>query len=596
MSGTVQNLNILNASLSSNDSGKSNIGFLAGYLSGTVSNCFISGEIGAFYPSYAGGLIGRSESGAVIENCTVSLSSYFAYGDYQGGLVGYCGSSNISGCSVYCPDITVTENYFGGCCGSVEDGSVIADCSFSGTIDSGINNNTGGFAGAVTASSATVSITNCSFNGSFSNEASTSGGFAGSMTGSSSNRISINSCNVSGTLETNGMAGGITGDADYVDFDDCTISHLSIDDSINPNNYVGGMVGDAKDCSFDDITINSLTITGNGSTDYVGGMAGNAMTCSISNSAVSDLSISGADNRTGGFIGYCESSTLSSCSVSDVGISSSGDNVGGLIGQAEDTTLSDCRVAPGSNTISGFSCTGGLVGNFSAAGGDSTVQIASCIVDLSSATVSGNESTGGLIGYYHHSEAKDFYMNESCVSGSGKVESLSSYAGGFIGFLSGDSSNSGSLTFNKCYAHTDVSAVSDSGGFLGLQNSSSPGLSIRNSYYRGKVVNNINEFKTLCGMLGGETASHGIDFYSSYVVATTGTEPVGFISVNYDANFPDGDCCYEDGGFTVSDSAATNYADLKITIGGWDGSVWGFEDSVINSGYPYLKDLASTYD
>ena len=88
-SGTVRNLGLIDPNIN----GPSYVGGIAGYNSGTISNCYNTGGISG--SSYVGGIAGGNNSGT-ITNC-YNTGDISATNNYAGGIAGY-NSGTISNC------------------------------------------------------------------------------------------------------------------------------------------------------------------------------------------------------------------------------------------------------------------------------------------------------------------------------------------------------------------------------------------------------------------------------------------------------------------------------------------------------------------
>ncbi len=138
-----------NGTVSSSDAGSSYSGGMVGYTNGTitVNNCTNNGAVSSY--SSSGGMVGHANATATISNCTnngaVSSSSF-----YSGGMVGFVKNSVIiSGCAnsgkiSSLSDKSYHRLYSGGIVGylqegtgtiskSINYGTVVSSCSYSGT-------------------------------------------------------------------------------------------------------------------------------------------------------------------------------------------------------------------------------------------------------------------------------------------------------------------------------------------------------------------------------------------------------------------------------------------------------------------------------
>lgn len=271
------NVQIIDSSSSGTVTGGSNVGGLAGQISGSlISNSFASGDVNG--EAYVGGLVGYAIFGGPysgsargflcpegdscslppeIEN-TFSTGSVYSTGDYVGGLVGYT-EGNIS-------------NLYSHVNGSVTGNSYV-------------------------------------------------GGLAGQASGNISNSYSYVSAGIAGNYYVGGLAGYAA--------DDITNSYSLIDGNVEGNGSVGGLVG-----SMDGVISNSYSrILGSviGENDYVGGLVGYADS-SISNSyAYVTGDVSGAKDRVGGLSGLSYGDISNSHAIVEGSVNGRLD-VGGFVG------------------------------------------------------------------------------------------------------------------------------------------------------------------------------------------------------------------------------------------------------------------------
>ncbi len=125
--------------------GSSNIGGLVGKNKGTVTECYVTGGIDAFYATYVGGIVGSSEGS--VSNCYSAAD--VEGGLFQGGIVGRVTAGTVNNC--YSTGLVSGSMDIGGIAGSISGGSV-SQCFSMGTITA--TNNTGGIAGSISGGSA----------------------------------------------------------------------------------------------------------------------------------------------------------------------------------------------------------------------------------------------------------------------------------------------------------------------------------------------------------------------------------------------------------------------------------------------------------
>ena len=262
--GSIRNLSIVGGSFT----GSSYIGCLVGYNTGTVQNCYVTGQVEAKqYATYAGGLIGYNSgavsnsyaTGAISHELTTSSSFTIAIG----GLIGYNSGSVIgcyaTGATSVSGDLAGRYAYAGGLVGETASGSSISKCYATG--------------------SARINITASTTQGAY--------GSVGGLVGKAS-----------GTISSSYARSSATGTSNYS----------------NTNFYVGGLVGDASGTISNCYARNSVSGYCGG-TLYAGGFVGR-MSGTITNSYASPTSFSISIGNRGLFVGY-RSGTLTNCYYSN---------------------------------------------------------------------------------------------------------------------------------------------------------------------------------------------------------------------------------------------------------------------------------------
>ena len=129
---TVQNLGVVNAEIK----GDNTVGGVAGRVSGTVQNCYVTGSVSG--TNSVGGVVGEI-SGGTVQNCyaTGSVNGTRYVGGVAGSVTGT--SATVQNC--YATGSVSGTRYVGGVAGEV-DGGTVKNCvalnsSVSGTIDVG---------------------------------------------------------------------------------------------------------------------------------------------------------------------------------------------------------------------------------------------------------------------------------------------------------------------------------------------------------------------------------------------------------------------------------------------------------------------------
>ncbi|WP_069998543.1 S-layer homology domain-containing protein [Cellulosilyticum sp. I15G10I2] len=121
--GIIKNLGVANVNIK----GKSNIGAVAGYVSGTgtkVESCYSTGSISG--TNYVGGLVGTADLSGVVQNC-YSTSSISGTSNI-GGVAGYVGAlSIVQNC--YSSGNVSGTSAIGGVAGSVDWNGAVKNCA-----------------------------------------------------------------------------------------------------------------------------------------------------------------------------------------------------------------------------------------------------------------------------------------------------------------------------------------------------------------------------------------------------------------------------------------------------------------------------------
>ena len=224
-------------------------------------------------------------------------------------------------------------------------------------------------------------------------------------------------------------------------------------------------------------TISNLEIE-NSSGTYMGLFAKNAGT--IKNLKLDGFSISGS-GYIGALAGYNDG-TISNVSATNVTITSSGaDFIGGLVGYSNSGNIELCYT------------TGNVNG------------------------VAGTDSIGGLIGYSIGTTINKCYSTAIV----GVVPSNQNNAGGLIGYLSGNLSNS--------FATGNVEAYNYAGGLVGRLVSSSR---VENCYSIGRVTGNTNVGGLIGASAGTVVSSYWATDLSDYATSAAGTAKTAMEMIN----------------------------------------------------------------
>ena len=165
--GEVRNLGLENVDIT----GIAITGALAGHSAGTISNCYVTGEVTSYQPYYCGALVGQITGGTITDCFSTADVFAFDYCYYAGGLVGSLEEgSTMSNC--YATGDVTGVYIAGGLIGALADNSNISNSYATGDVTGGAASNGGlsGFVGNV------ATISNCYATG---NVAASSGGAGG---------------------------------------------------------------------------------------------------------------------------------------------------------------------------------------------------------------------------------------------------------------------------------------------------------------------------------------------------------------------------------------------------------------------------------
>ena len=285
------------------------VGGLVGYIeSGSISNCYSSGDVTGS-GDRVGGLVGDNFYGSV-SNC-YSSGDVTGSGDNVGGLVGDNSYGSVSNC--YSSGDVTGDMYVGGLMGRDWEGSV-SNCYSSGDV-TGSGDNVGGLVG----DNSYGSVSNCYSSGDVTGDMYVGGLMGRDWEGSVSN------CYSSGTVTCSGSyVGGLVGDNSYGIVSNCYSSG-----DVTGDMYVGGLVGENINGSVSNC-YSSGDVTGYSG---VGGLMGVNDSGSVSN-CYSSGDVAGG-GYVGGLVGWNENGSVSNCfwDVETSGIGTAEDNNYGAIGK-----------------------------------------------------------------------------------------------------------------------------------------------------------------------------------------------------------------------------------------------------------------------
>ncbi len=506
---------------------KNYVGGLAGYSSGLIINCSITGNSSVKGSNYTGGLVGQT-----LGSIQKSYTECSVTGNTEvGGLVGRATNLNSQSMTVIEECYTtgsVKGNSVGGLVGYLDGAKLTNSFSIGNAIGSS-------YGGGLVYQSSNAEIRNCY---TLSNT-----GMVGSGTPNLVNSYfngdilarSISSPQMRTTSEMQSLS-------TYEDWDFENI--WSIEDGRrypvlknlpSPKNLpdpssnvieistVGQLIDVSKNLSgsyklMADIDLSAVDWTpiGTSSTSFTGIFDGNGY-------VIKNLKISGKEYS--GLFGYNQG-RLMNIELADVVIDSLQKNyVGGLAGYSSGLII-NCSVT-GNSLVKGKSYTGGLVG----------YTLGSIQKSYTECSVEGNTETGGLVGRATNLNSQSVTVIEECYT-TGNVKGYS--VGGLVGYLNGAK----------------------------LANSFSAGNTIGSLYAGGLVyVSNLGEIKNCytlsnAGMVGSGTPSLASSYFNSDMLART-----------------------------ISSAQSRTTMEMKTvqTYVGWDfENIWRIEDG---KGYPVLKKL-----
>ncbi|WP_164914298.1 S-layer homology domain-containing protein [Aminipila luticellarii] len=183
--------------------------------------------------AYVGGVAGYSKGS--ITNCVLGADSTVKGQSNTGGIAG-C-SEQLMKSNINKGTVEGTSSNTGGIVGTVNtEGDALSGCVNKGVVKG--KSRTGGIAGYIPASTATVQVKECNNAGKVSSTADYAGGVAGQVDGSSYG-IYLESCYNTGEVSGEGTNGGIIG---YAKGDRTKISDCSNTGEIN-GKYSGGIAG-----------------------------------------------------------------------------------------------------------------------------------------------------------------------------------------------------------------------------------------------------------------------------------------------------------------------------------------------------------------
>jgi serpin B len=434
--GIVQNITVVNATVT----GKSSVGGLVGWNGGTVSSSNSSSNVTGSN-EYVGGLVGRNQGTVRDSYSTGNVSG----NEYVGGLVGYNEEGSVSNSSSS-SNVTGSNDHVGGLVGwnkrtvsdSYSTGSVngneyvgglvgrnqgtVRD-SYSSSNVTGSNDHVGGLVGwnadTVSDSHSTGSVSG--------------GSWVGALVGWNGGTVS-NSYSTGSVNGSNEHVGGLVG------WNEGTVSSSNSTGSVTGNEHVGGLVGWNKG-TVSDYSHSSGSVTGH---TWVGGLVGwNQGT--VENS-YSSANVTG-NTHVGGLVGdnHFEGTVSESYSTGRVTGESSSSSVGGLVGYNEGDSVSNSY---STSNVTGDDYVGGLVG----------LNQGTVSESYSTGSITGKRRVGGLVGYNEGGSVSNSYSTGNVTGKTGNI-----YVGGLVGYNEGGS-------VSNSYSTGSVTGKTYVGGLVGLDN------------------------------------------------------------------------------------------------------------------------------
>ena len=300
--GVVKNLTLTNVIASLTYTSWLYAGIVAGYNSGSITNCNVNGKISASSTTitYAGVITGYNDTSGYISDCSVSASLSTSY--YGGGISGYNAGTvaDSSSAGVIIADKTASVAailvYSGGIVGFSGDLSTIANCSSTAVVSASINatsKSASAWAGGITAYAVTnAAISQCFTSGNVSAIVDTgnpASAYSGGIVGGSKGDVS--ECFSSGPVSARAVASNATSTS---------------------TSYAGGIFGtndgNAENC-YSTSPVNSYA-TGSPNGAYAGGILGFQSTSNISNCYSTGTVTSNTPSYSGAFAGKLTSGSI----------------------------------------------------------------------------------------------------------------------------------------------------------------------------------------------------------------------------------------------------------------------------------------------
>ena len=440
-------------------SGKDYTGVIVGNSAGTITNCYVKGNVNVNGNSYVGAITGQATN--TIASSYTSGNININGSGYVGGLAGYINSS-VRNSFVQDVNVTSSSGKAGGFTGVFGSAASYDKISIKGTINVSGSNCIGGYVG-----SSDISLSN--LNANVTGTVKATSGYVGGIAGSISSSRTISNCNATMSITGSGgnYVGGIVGYANSG-----TISQSSYNGTITATDTgsVGGIAGVAGTISQSSYN-GTITATG---TRNIGGIVGASASVITNCTASGMINASGSSSSIGGIIGSISHGNVTNCNSNmNINNSDTGNYIGGLIGQLSSSSIVVSKsYSTGNITAANSSYVGGLIGDIRTNG---HITINSC---YTTGNVTGSSNVGGFAGrIYADSNNGDSYYQvyiETSFASGNVTGSNSTYTGGFVGYAHEVSSSDsypmdGDIYIYTCYASGTVSSGK---GFFGDSNAS----------------------------------------------------------------------------------------------------------------------------
>lgn len=473
------------------------------------------------------------------------------------GVVG--GGGTISNLCAKGTIATISKNkaYVGGIAGLAKGNFTFSHCinkiNYTTAAVSGsdyISVNFGGICARIDASGCTIKIKNCKNKGNLVKQDGCLGGIC----------AYIAAGNVSFTSDTN----------------DGTINHTN-SNTTSPERVSGGILGfTATDGTSFDSCINLAAITATAS--IAGGICGYIKYGVTFTNCINDGKISTNSYYVGGILAYGTvnsgyTASFTNCENRDT-IYSTSSSVGGILGNAYYSTvdMSGCTSAD-SAYVEGTSDVGGLIGKIQKAS-----SISNCI---NRGDVKGSNKIGGVLGEHGSTEMASA---SDCIN-NGVVTATTTEAGGIIG------ASSGTVGFDECENHGNISGTTRIGGIIGYINYSNDAsqTQLTSCSNSGKISGSGNNG----GFIGEST--HNIVFSNCMnegSISSAGINIGGFIGLNN--KMTEFESC-ENTGDNKTTITPTNEYDIQSSSTSNDNNVGGFGGKCTKSRFTNCTNSASVY-